>query len=512
MEAQSGSTSNAAAVFNGNVGIGDSNPDTLLSIGSNGRFQVDSDGDVTLVSGAVLDLSATLGGAGDGLLLPQTTNCSAMTTQGQLCWDSNDATLWVGNGTTATQINSTGIGGAEFVLPHDERVFIDGATTANDQTGGILEIDGRSAFNDFSSLDVTTENTSTDGISLYGINNTVTATGAVTGSAASSTFGIRNTTQKTGADTNNGTYNLFGISSFASQTGATNTGTKVTTAGIFSATGDTAGDSTAIGLQASADGADNSYAAIFSQGNVGIGDTTPQALLTVGGSDNFTIDGSGNTALASMANLRVLNGAICVDNDGDCSSLVAGEIRADAFPTTGGDVAEMYHSEETLEPGDVVAVVGNDRIGKSVAPYATTLLGVVSTEPGVILRSGEMFNDETQTRKPNTYAVGLVGRVPVKISLENGPIEVGDHLTSSSTPGVAMKATTPGRSIGVALESFHGSSDENPKIFCFASLGERNVAAAVDGLQKENTALKIAVQQLREEFEQLRVELREGGQ
>jgi hypothetical protein len=51
-------------------------------------------------------------------------------------------------------------------------------------------------------------------------------------------------------------------------------------------------------------------------------------------------------------------------------------------------------------------------------------------------------------------AVTLAGRVPVRISTENGPIEPGDPLTSSSTPGVAMKATHSGPVVAKALESF----------------------------------------------------------
>ena len=48
--------------------------------------------------------------------------------------------------------------------------------------------------------------------------------------------------------------------------------------------------------------------------------------------------------------------------------------------------------------------------------------------------------------------MAAVGRVPVKVSLENGPIRVGDPLTSSSKPGVAMRATKAGKIVGYALE------------------------------------------------------------
>ena len=76
--------------------------------------------------------------------------------------------------------------------------------------------------------------------------------------------------------------------------------------------------------------------------------------------------------------------------------------------------------------------------------YDPAILGVIS-----LIAQGGNGNRLTQNYLPLT----LAGRVKVKISLENGPIKVGDYLTSSSIPGVAMKATKPGRVIGVALEN-----------------------------------------------------------
>jgi len=60
-----------------------------------------------------------------------------------------------------------------------------------------------------------------------------------------------------------------------------------------------------------------------------------------------------------------------------------------------------------------------------------------------------------------SQAVALAGRLPVKVSTENGTIAIGDVLTSaSSTSGVAMKATKAGRVIGIALESLVQCSNE----------------------------------------------------
>jgi len=51
--------------------------------------------------------------------------------------------------------------------------------------------------------------------------------------------------------------------------------------------------------------------------------------------------------------------------------------------------------------------------------------------------------------------VGLLGQLPVKISLENGPIQPGDALTLSATqPGYAAKAITAGNIIGYAMTHY----------------------------------------------------------
>ncbi len=163
-------------------------------------------------------------------------------------------------------------------------------------------------------------------------------------------------------------------------------------------------------------------------------------------------------SLATGDSLTVINGAICVDNDGTCTSLTAGEVRADAFPTTGGDVAEMYFSSESLNPGEVVSLdlSGEASVHRSREAGGDLLVGVVATDPGVILSANNIYNEATRQNDPNYYPITLVGRVPVKVTDEGGAIGPGDYLTSSSTPGHAMKTILPSRVLGLALQSFTG--------------------------------------------------------
>jgi hypothetical protein len=111
----------------------------------------------------------------------------------------------------------------------------------------------------------------------------------------------------------------------------------------------------------------------------------------------------------------------------------------------GADLAENYTSNDALEKGEIVAIDPSDNhnVKRSALPYQNDLLGVVSTAPGFV--AGSYTKD--------SHPIALVGRVPVKVSSENGMIREGDRITSASIPGFGMRATFSGRVIGTALES-----------------------------------------------------------
>lgn len=118
----------------------------------------------------------------------------------------------------------------------------------------------------------------------------------------------------------------------------------------------------------------------------------------------------------------------------------------------GADLAEVYFSlDTTLEGGDLVVVDPElPKIGfkKSSSSYDSTLLGIVSTQPGLVIG-----DDSTPSKTAKPVQLALAGRVPVKVSTINGEIKAGDPITSSGIPGVGMKATKAGRIVGIALEN-----------------------------------------------------------
>lgn len=139
------------------------------------------------------------------------------------------------------------------------------------------------------------------------------------------------------------------------------------------------------------------------------------------------------------------------------------------------DVAETFATDERIDPGNLVVFIPEDRTFPAVRPsskaYEGAIVGVVSTSPGLVFDQGKTYlaGDNTNLITDKKTVVAMVGRVPTRFSLENGPIAVGDPLTSSSTPGAAMKATAAGQIIGYAMQSSDAAEDD--KLLVWLQLG-----------------------------------------
>lgn len=131
---------------------------------------------------------------------------------------------------------------------------------------------------------------------------------------------------------------------------------------------------------------------------------------------------------------------------------------------SGADVAELFDVEgikSEYEPGDVLVISeSTDRtVEKSSTPNSTKVAGVFATKPGVTLTEKDI-NESTDDLVP----MGVIGVIPTKVCFENGPIQRGDLLVTSSLTGHAMKAVSKngdgvfpaGVILGKALENFSG--------------------------------------------------------
>jgi len=117
-------------------------------------------------------------------------------------------------------------------------------------------------------------------------------------------------------------------------------------------------------------------------------------------------------------------------------------------------LSEVYETIATdLEPGDLVMVTEEMVVDKANFMNRDSLVGIVSTKPGFTLGGG-YFAKNAEVTENAQVLIALAGRVPVKVSLENGEIKPGDALTIGSINGVAVKARTNGMIVARALEKY----------------------------------------------------------
>lgn len=223
--------------------------------------------------------------------------------------------------------------------------------------------------------------------------------------------------------------------------------------------------------------------------------TNSVARLTIDGAGNSTF--SGDVFLSSTGTGTAFG--LC--HSGAQASGSFSNRQIVACSGTAGDMAEWYETKRGVEAGDLVMTthesftydeeISDPTTGptgrhtnhtvsildKSNRTHPGRLLGIVSTSPHQVF--GEAVKNAPSVKNPKPIA--LDGRVPLKVSNENGPIAAGDPLTASSTPGYAMKATEPDMIVGYALENLSGSIG---KIEAFVSIGSYTPPPELSNLKK----------------------------
>jgi hypothetical protein len=113
------------------------------------------------------------------------------------------------------------------------------------------------------------------------------------------------------------------------------------------------------------------------------------------------------------------------------------------------DCAEDFDicATEQIEPGTVMVVGAEGTLEQSRQAYDKRVAGVISGageyKPGIVLDKQQSRN----IRQP----IALLGKVYCKVDVGYGAIEIGDLLTTSPTPGHAMKADDPAKAFGAVI-------------------------------------------------------------
>lgn len=116
---------------------------------------------------------------------------------------------------------------------------------------------------------------------------------------------------------------------------------------------------------------------------------------------------------------------------------------------TGADFAEEFDitAPAETEPGTVMVLDEHGALQPSQQAYDKRVAGVISGagtyKPGIVL--------DKQQSSENRMPVALVGKVYCKVDAQYASIQVGDLLTTSLTPGHAMKASEPLSAFGAVI-------------------------------------------------------------
>lgn len=182
--------------------------------------------------------------------------------------------------------------------------------------------------------------------------------------------------------------------------------------------------------------------------------TTNTGKLFIGG-DGF-VGIASSTSIMGARTTRI----------GDEQLRVGGRIRAAGFDVdAAADMAEMFPSDDpALSAGMLVMFGTTDHewstggVSSSTSgDYTVTgvvratdpkkTVGVIATNPGFILGSN------TQNGVPIAFS----GRIPVRVTAENGQVRKGDRITLSPTEsGVGTRLNGTGASVGIALSDDMG--------------------------------------------------------
>jgi hypothetical protein len=195
-----------------------------------------------------------------------------------------------------------------------------------------------------------------------------------------------------------------------------------------------------------------------------VGPGTNGAINFFNGSGNVVVQGTGGVGIGaapppgSTSKLHVAGDVNATGNINAVGNITASGNISAKFQ----DVAEWVPSAEKLAAGTVVVLdpSRSNHVLASASSYDTTVAGVVSAKPGLILGEGG----------EGRVMVATTGRVKVRVDASKGAVRIGDLLVTSDVPGVAMKSVPvslggtsvhrPGTIIGKALEPLEKGTGE----------------------------------------------------
>lgn len=119
--------------------------------------------------------------------------------------------------------------------------------------------------------------------------------------------------------------------------------------------------------------------------------------------------------------------------------------------TTEIEVTSTYQTADTnASEGDILSASDTGLVRTSRG-FENKMFGVLQENPTLVFRDNSITGGKPVVR---------AGVANVNVTTLNGPIQLGDYVTSSSIAGKGQKATESGYVLGIALSGFDGSGAE----------------------------------------------------
>ncbi len=181
-----------------------------------------------------------------------------------------------------------------------------------------------------------------------------------------------------------------------------------------------------------------SVGGIYGSDSFGIGTASPVA------DQKFVVQTNGNIGIGTPTPMAKLD--------------VAGTIKCQVLDLSGADLAEKFDIAGEVVPGTVVCAdpEREGRLCVAAREYDESVIGVVGGAGGI--SAGLLLHQPGVA--DGAHAVAMVGRAYVLADASFGEIKPGTALTTSSTPGHAMRATDKSRATGAILGTALGTLKE----------------------------------------------------
>lgn len=180
----------------------------------------------------------------------------------------------------------------------------------------------------------------------------------------------------------------------------------------------------------------------------GIGSGGEMEFYMNTGFKTLEIQASETINTGSQIQMYKADGSLGISLDADFLGL--GRVITQEIEVTGADLAEFFKvntasMSNAIRPG-VLLSIDEDNPGDVVMTseaYDTKIAGIISgangVRPGLLMGGDIERQEDALPAATGEFPIALAGKAYVYANTENGPIKIGDMLTSSSSPGYAMK-------------------------------------------------------------------------